>query len=83
MIQTIPKGILREGFELGLAQGVAQGEAHGKVRTIMAILKKKFKRIPKHVRETLNRMTDSIALESLAVHAALCDRLDEFENALK
>ena len=77
------KPIRYESMLQGIEIGEARGEARGQLRTILAIVKTKFKRIPKHVREALNKMTDPVALESLAVHAAMCDSMEEFENALK
>jgi hypothetical protein len=58
-------------------------EARGKAEIILAILRKKFKSVPSSTETTIRSMSDSIALESLAVHAAISQTLDEFTEALQ
>jgi hypothetical protein len=55
----------------------------GKAEAVLTIIRKKFKKIPKEIEETVLAMSDSIALESLLEHAMDSDTLDEFVTALK
>jgi hypothetical protein len=57
--------------------------AEGKAETVLKILRAKFKRIPKETEKAICQMTDLIALDSLAVHAAQSKSLAEFADALK
>jgi hypothetical protein len=41
-------------------------------------LKNKFGKVPKKIVDSLNQRTDTIALMSLAVHAANCSSLEDF-----
>jgi hypothetical protein len=74
MATTIQKGILQEGIEIG--------ELKGKVDSILTFLRARFKQVPQHIVDSLNRRTDAIALESLVVLAATCSSLDEFAAEL-
>jgi hypothetical protein len=78
MANTIQKGILQEGFELGQAHG----ELKGSVNIILAILRDRFGQVPSHVVDSLNQRTDVTALKSLAVHATTCSSLDDFTEDL-
>jgi hypothetical protein len=61
----------------------AKGEARGKAETLLKILRARFKRVPKDVEKTIRAMTDPIALDSWAVHAATCSSMDDFAKALR
>jgi hypothetical protein len=74
MATSIQKGILQEGIEIGRLEG--------EIKTTLAILRKRFQHVPQHIIDSLNRRTDAIALESLAVLAAMCSSLDEFAAEL-
>jgi len=76
---TMIKSIFDEHQDIGRADGIAKG----KIETILAILRKRFNRVPKDVGRTIKQMTDPVALESWAVEAATCRTLDEFVSALK
>jgi len=64
----------------GKAEGIAEGEARGEIR---ATLKQRFGGVPQEIKETIQSMTDLVALESLLAHAESCESLDEFAEALK
>jgi len=49
----------------------------------LKILRGKFGRVPKETEKAISRMTDPIALDSWAVHAATCQSMKEFAEALK
>jgi len=80
MLETIPPGMLRDGFVQGWTQGKAEGEAKGKV---LAILEVRFNKIPKRIEKSIRSMVDLVALQSLAEHAKTCKSLDEFAEALR
>ncbi|MDR3109170.1 MAG: Rpn family recombination-promoting nuclease/putative transposase [Planctomycetaceae bacterium] len=60
----------------------AEGKAEGFAKSIMSILKKRFKCVPEHIENTVRNMSDTVALESLVVDAAVCNSLDEFNELL-
>jgi len=68
---------------IGEAQGEARGETKGKIETLLKILRARFRRVPAETEKVIRQMTDPIALDSWAVHAATCSSLDEFVQALK
>ena len=69
------------------AKGEARGEVRGKAEAgrnmILAVLRARFKRIPKDVEKAIFAISDPIALESWAAQAATCQSMDEFAEALK
>ena len=65
------------------AEGEARGEARGKIETLLKILRARFRRVPAETERGIRQMTDPVALDSWAVHAATCSSLDEFVQALK
>ena len=75
--------MIKSIFDEKYDEGVARGEARGKAKTALAVLRARFKRVPKEVEKTILAMTDPIALESWAVQAATCQSMDEFAEALK
>ena len=79
MLETIPNGLLREGFVLG----EAKGRVEEKINVILELLRIRFKRVPSTIADELNGRTDLIALKSLFEVAAQCDSIDEFADALK
>jgi predicted transposase YdaD len=89
--RTMIVGLFEEKYLEGIADGEARGEARGKAEgktegkaeTVLAILQAKFNRIPKSMEKTIRSMSDPIALESLAVHAAISRSLKEFAKALE
>jgi len=71
------------GEARGRAIGEARGRAEGKTEMVLKILQARFHRVPKDVEKTIRHMTDSIALDSWAIHAATCQSMDEFAEAVK
>jgi len=67
----------------GAAIGKAQGKAEGGRNAVLAVLRARFKKVPKGVENAIRAISDSIALESWAAHAATCQSMEEFAEALK
>ncbi len=91
MIKTIFEEKYDEGYLAGVAEGKVEGKVEGKAEgetqkgrsILLKVLRMRFTRIPKSIETTVNRMTDPTSLESLAVHAAVCESIAEFEKALR
>ena len=75
MVEMIKNSWVQEGIEIG--------EVRGKIKTLLAVLNGKFKSVPKHVTEDIEKMTDPIALESLTVLASTTTSIDDIVDALK
>ena len=77
----------RERYALDVTEGEARGEANGEIKKgrsmVLTVLRARFKRVPKEIENAINRMNDSVALESWAALAATCQSVDEFAEALK
>ena len=69
-----------EGEAIGVAKGEAIGVAKGRV---LAILEVRFNKVPKGIKDTVQSMTDAIALESLVEQAKACQSIEEFAESLK
>ncbi|MGL6226391.1 MAG: Rpn family recombination-promoting nuclease/putative transposase [Thermoguttaceae bacterium] len=87
MTVTFTNSFYTKGVALGEARGVAlgeaRGEARGEVKSILTILKARFKvEVPRRIVNELNSRTDEIALQSLVALAATCDSLEDFEAEL-
>jgi hypothetical protein len=80
--------LLAEGEAKGIAKGEAKGKAEGKAefgrKAVLNVLCKRFKMtdVPSEIKAAIQRMNDSIALESLLSYALDCQTLDEFAEAL-
>jgi len=61
----------------------AEGKAEGKTETLLKILRARFKRVPRDVENTISKMTDPVALDSWAVHAATCESMNEFATSFR
>ena len=77
------KTIFEEQQDIGRAQGKAEGKAEGKIETLLAILRKRFGRVPRETEKAVRSMSDPVALESWAVEAATCASLADFVKALR
>ena len=77
--ETMIKSILDEKYDAG----VADGEIKWKADTLLKILRGKFGKVPKETEKAISQMTDPIALDSWAIHAATCQSMKEFAEALK
>ena len=71
----------------GIAKGRAEGKAEEKTETgrnmVLVALRKKFKKVPKHIERAVLAMSDPIALESLLERVFDSDTLDEFAEVLR
>ena len=74
---------IAQGEARGIAIGEAQGEARGGRNTVLAVLRARFKKVPRGVEKAIQGISDPIALESWATQAATCQSMDEFAEALK
>ena len=83
MIKTLSERKYDEGVAVGKAAGKAENVAGAKAETVLTFLRARFGRVPKGIEKAICQMTDSIALDSLAVHAAQSNSLDEFAEALE
>ena len=87
MIKSIFDEKFDAGFAAGEARGVAVGEARGETKqgrgTLLKILRARFKRVPRDVENSINKMTDPVALDSWAVHAATCESMNEFAQSIR
>ena len=83
MSKTIFDKKFDEGVAVGEVRGKAEGIAEGEKNMLLKVLQAKFHKVPKKIENTIRAMTDTIALESLAVHVTNCDSLDEFAKTLK
>jgi len=66
-----------------ILEGKAEGKAEAGRGMVLTFLRAKFGKVPKGIEQTIRQMSDPVALESLAVHAAHSKTLDEFSEALK
>jgi hypothetical protein len=81
--QTMRKTMFEEKIDEGIAIGEERGEAKGKADMLLKILLGRFDKVPRETEKAIRRMTDPIALDSWAVHAATCQSMKEFADALK
>ncbi|MDR1963752.1 MAG: hypothetical protein LBQ50_08230, partial [Planctomycetaceae bacterium] len=82
-VVTMSTSVIEALYAEGIAEGKAEGKAEAWRNAVLAVLRGKFKKIPEEIEATIRDMSDPIALESLNVHAAICQSLDEFADALK
>jgi len=66
-----------------IARGEARGKAEAGQNMVLAVLRARFKRVPKGIEKAIRALADPAVLESWAVQAATCQTLDEFAEALK
>jgi len=85
--QKMIKSIFDEEFDAGVAVGEARGKAIGEVRgeakMLLKILRARFHQVPKNVEKLVQSMTDAVALDSWAQHAATCQSMAEFTKAIR
>ena len=79
MAETIQKGIIQEGIEIG----EGRGRITEKINAIQKLLRFRFSQIPNEIADDLNSRTDLIALDSLFEVAFQCKSIDEFADALR
>jgi hypothetical protein len=76
------KSIFDEREDIGEARGIAIGAVRGKAEMVLRAIRKKFKKVPKHVEQAVLAKSDSIVLESLLEHVLDSNTLDEFITML-
>jgi hypothetical protein len=85
--RAMRKTAFEEKFDEGVAVGEERGEARGEVKwkaeALLNVLRARFNRVPKETEKAIRRMTDTIALDSWTAHAATCQSVKEFADALK
>jgi hypothetical protein len=83
-LQGIFKGVIGERNMSTMVEiWKAEGKAEGQARSVLRLLRKKFKMVPADIEEAVLAMSDPIALESLLDHADDSETLDEFAMALQ
>jgi hypothetical protein len=58
------------------------GVAEGKADTVLAILRDRFRKVPKGIEKAVCKITDPVALQSWVAFAATCESLNEFAEAI-
>ena len=78
--------LIAEGKAVGIAEGKAEGKAEGEVRgkadSIVAILTRKYSKVPREVEHRIRAIQDPVVLESLLISAMESPSMDEFERCL-
>ena len=80
-VESMPT-MLEKWTAEAVAKGKAEGESAGRAKMVLKALRKKFKKVPKGIEESVLAMSDPIALESLLEHAIDSKTLDEFATML-
>ena len=62
--------------------GLAEVKVKGKAETVLTVLRARFRQVPERVENAIRQVTDPIALDSWAEHAASYQSQEEFEKAL-
>ena len=76
------RAMIKTMFEKREEIGEARGRAEASRNMVLTALRKKFKKVPKHIEQTILAKSDPIALESLLEHAIDSNTLDEFSEGL-
>ena len=76
------RAMIKTIFEEREDIGRAEGKVEGKAEMVLKALRKKFKKVPKHIEQAVLARTDAIALESLLEHVFDSNTLDEFATML-
>jgi hypothetical protein len=67
----------------GRVEGRIEGQTTAGQNMVLAVLHKKFRKIPKPIEAAIRNISDPIALESLIFEVIESKTLNEFENALR
>ena len=81
------------GFRVGFKEGFTEGMEEARVKyrekvisaqikTVLQILRARFGKVPAEISRKVREMSDSVAFQSLAVTAAICASLKEFQENL-
>jgi hypothetical protein len=65
------------------ATGYENGEAAGGARMVIRQLSRRFRTVPKPVKDKVSSITDITRLDKLMDKASDCQSLDEFSKALE
>jgi len=76
------RAMIKTIFEEREEVAEARGEVKGQAKAVLIALRKKFKKVPKHIEQAVLAMSDPIALESVLMHAIDSKTLDEFATVL-
>jgi hypothetical protein len=76
-------GYFRERYAPLVAEGRAEEKTETGRNMVLAVLRARFKKVPKDTEQMVLSLSDPIALESWAAQAATCRSLDEFAEALR
>jgi hypothetical protein len=86
MLKNVDNEWIRMGWNVGVIEGKVEGKIEGKVEgkieDVLAILKKRFSRVPQRIVKSLRKRKDVTAMESLVVEAAVVNSIKEFESLL-
>ncbi|MDR1533748.1 MAG: hypothetical protein LBU64_01415, partial [Planctomycetota bacterium] len=72
-----------EGLVEGMAKGKVEGKVEGQIQGILRVLATRFASAPDDIRRAVEAKTELSALETLLIHAATCDTLDDFRRKLR
>ena len=81
--KTVIRTIFEEKYDIGYSEGKTDGKAEQGKNTLLKILRARFHRVPRDVEKLIKSMTDPVALDSWAVHAATCQSMNEFAEAIR
>ena len=73
---------IAKGEAIGEARGEARGETIGEAKAILTVLRARFKKVPKDVKDAVQGVSDLTVLESWVARAATCQSMDEFAEAI-
>jgi len=81
--KTVIRTIFEEKYDIGYSEGKTDGKAEQGKNTLLKILRARFHKVPRDVEKLIKSMTDPVALDSWAVHAATCQSMNEFAEAIR
>jgi hypothetical protein len=82
-MSTYERLIGEEAREKGLVEGKLEGKLEGKRSSILTLLELRFETVPESVERTLNSINDEESLTTLLGRAAMCQTLEEFQEAFR
>ena len=74
--------MIKSVFDEKVDEGIIIGESVGRAKMVLKALRKKFKKVPKHIEQAVLAKSDPIVLESLLEHVFDSNTLDEFAEML-
>lgn len=82
-MSTIAQIFINKGKAEGRVEGEARGKVEGTVKSVLLILRKRFRKVPRPLKERILAITNLRRLEKLAVFAFDCETLEEFSESIK